>query len=340
MQYSVIIPCYKSSKTIRGVVEDTMQEFEKMGRTPVEFILVDDCSPDGGATVRALRSLVQDYPNVTAIELAANSGQHNAQMAGLNHAKGDYIISMDDDGQTRASQLPYLFAELEKGYDVVYAYYPQKEHSRGRNLGTWFNQWSLRILMGKPKELKISSFWVIRRFVRDYAVRYRSPYTRMSGVFLRVTRNISSVPVQHFKREEGKSGYTLKKLIRLWQNIMAFSVGPLQICAFVGDIVAAAGFLGILSVLIRRLLGIDTALGWSSILVSILFFSGLILMFLGLIGTYLGRIYLVMSDTPQFVVRQIDEQDAAGGSRFSARRADAYETAAGGEEAAPEEVQD
>ena len=158
MQYSVIIPCYKSSKTIRGVVEDTMQEFEKMGRTPVEFILVDDCSPDGGATVRALRSLVQDYPNVTAIELAANSGQHNAQMAGLNHAKGDYIISMDDDGQTRASQLPYLFAELEKGYDVVYAYYPQKEHSRGRNLGTWFNQWSLRILMGKPKELKISSF--------------------------------------------------------------------------------------------------------------------------------------------------------------------------------------
>lgn len=206
MQYSVIIPCYKSSKTIRGVVEDTMQEFEKMGRTPVEFILVDDCSPDGGATVRALRSLVQDYPNVTAIELAANSGQHNAQMAGLNHAKGDYIISMDDDGQTRASQLPYLFAELEKGYDVVYAYYPQKEHSRGRNLGTWFNQWSLRILMGKPKELKISSFWVIRRFVRDYAVRYRSPYTRMSGVFLRVTRNISSVPVQHFKREEGKAG--------------------------------------------------------------------------------------------------------------------------------------
>lgn len=306
MRYSVIIPCYKSSKTIRNVVEETMLEFEKMGCLPVNFVLVDDCSPDGGATVRALRDLVRDYPNVTAIELAANAGQHNAQMAGLNYADGDLIISMDDDGQTRASQLPHLLKELDKGYDVVYAYYPQKEHSRGRNLGTWFNQWTLKLLMGKPKELKISSFWIIRRFVRDYAIRYRSPYTRMSGVFLRVTRNVSCVPVQHFRREEGKSGYTLKKLIKLWTNIMAFSIVPLQICAVVGTAIAAVGFVGIIALLIRGIIGFKSLPGWSSILVSILFFSGLILMFLGLIGSYLGRIYLSMTDTPQFVIRQID----------------------------------
>ncbi len=305
--YSVIIPCYRSSKTIRKVVEETMQEFENRGWGKLEFVLVDDCSPDDGATVRELRGLVRDYPNVRAIELAANSGQHNAQMAGLNYAKGDYIISMDDDGQTRSSQLIYLIEELEKGYDVVYAYYPQKEHSKGRNLGTWFNQWTLRVLMGKPKELKISSFWIIRRFVRDYAIQYKSPYTRMSGVFLRVTRNMSCVPVQHFKRESGKSGYTLKKLIALWGNIMAFSVVPLRIMGILGNVIAVVGFAGIVGVIIHKLFRPATALGWPSVLVSILFFSGLILMFMGLIGEYLGRIYLQVMNYPQYVVRQVDE---------------------------------
>lgn len=309
--YSVIIPCYRSAKTIRKVVEGTMQEFEKMRRGQVEFILVDDCSPDDGATVRELRQLVRDYPNVRAVELAANSGQHNAQMAGLNQAKGDYIISMDDDGQTRASQLPYLFDEMDKGYDVVYAYYPEKKHSKGRNLGTWFNQWTLRVLMGKPKNLQISSFWVIRRFVRDYAVQYQSPYTRMSGVFLRITQNISCVPVQHFSRESGKSGYTFKKLVSLWMNIMAFSVVPLRFAAIAGNVTALIGLAGMIAVILRKLIRPVTALGWPSILVSILFFSGLILMFMGLIGAYLGRIYLQMTNYPQYVVRQVYEQEGS-----------------------------
>ena len=310
MLYSVIIPCYKSSKTIRMVVEETMQEFEKMNRGQVEFILVDDLSPDGGATVRELRRLVSDYPNVTAVELAANSGQHNAQMAGLNHARGDYIISMDDDGQTRASQLPVLLDEIERGYDVVYAYYPNKEHSKGRNLGTRFNQWSLRILMGKPKELQISSFWIIRRFVRDYAVQYKSPYTRMSGVFLRLTQNVSCVPVQHFKRQVGKSGYTLKKLIRLWVNIFGFSIVPLRLASLAGAVISVTGFVGIAIVLIRWFIQPANAIGWSSTFVTILFFSGLILLFMGLIGEYIGRIYLGITNTPQFVVRQIDEHES------------------------------
>ena len=318
MLYTVIIPCYKSSETIRKVVEETMAQFEQMKRGEVEFVLVDDCSPDDGATVRALRSIVRDYPNVKAVELAKNSGQHNAQMAGLNYAEGDFIISMDDDGQTSPTQLPKLLDEMDKGYDIVYAYYPHKEHSGGRNLGSRFNQWSLRILIGKPKDMKTSSFWVIRRFVRDYAVQYRSAYTHIQGVFLRVTRNISCVPVEHFKREVGKSGYTFRKLVGLWANIIGFSIVPLRIATVLGYFFSGVGLIGIIGVIIRKIVRPVTALGWPSVMVSIFFFSGLILLFMGLIGEYIGRIFLGMCNNPQYVVRQIDEHDSVSGPQNEA----------------------
>ena len=307
MLYSVIIPCYKSSRTIRGVVEETMQKFEEMNRGQVEFVLVDDCSPDEGATVRELRHLVEEYPCVRVVELAKNSGQHNAQMAALNYAKGDFIISMDDDGQTSPTQLEKLLDEIQKGYDIVYAYYPHKQHSGGRNLGSKFNQWSMNVLIGKPKDMKTSSFWVIRRFVRDYAIQYRSSYTHIQGVFLRVTRNISSVPVEHFQRQVGQSGYTFKKLVQLWANIIGFSTVPLRLATILGNIFALTGLIGIIAVLIRKIIRPVTAIGWPSLMVSIFFFSGLILIFMGLIGEYIGRIFLGMSNNPQYVVRRIDE---------------------------------
>ena len=228
MLHSVVIPCYKSSQTIRKVVEETMEQFRKMNRGDVEFVLVDDCSPDDGATVRELRSLVKEYPNIRVVELAKNAGQHNASMAGLNYVRGDLIISMDDDGQTSPTQLPKLLDEMDKGYDIVYGYYPKKEHSGFRNLGSRFNQWTTRVLLDKPKDMNTSSFWVIRRFVRDYAIQYRSAYTHLQGVFLRVTRNISCIPIEHFKREVGQSGYTLSKLFKLWANIIGFSIVPLR----------------------------------------------------------------------------------------------------------------
>lgn len=308
MLYSVVIPCYKSSKTIRKVVEETMEEFRKMKAGDLEFVLVDDCSPDQGATVRALRELVRDHGNVRVVELAKNGGQHNATMAGLNFAKGDYIISMDDDGQTSPTQLPRLMAEIEKGYDIVYGYYPHKQHSRFRNLGSRFNQWSTRVLLNKPKDMKTSSFWIIRRFVRDYAVQYRSAYTHLQGVFLRVTRNISCIPVEHFKREVGQSGYTFRKLVQLWANIIGFSIVPLRAATVGGGVFAAVGLIGIIAVIVRKLVRPVTAIGWPSLMVSIFFFSGLILMFMGLIGEYIGRIFLGICNNPQFVVRQIDEQ--------------------------------
>ena len=175
MLYSIIIPCYRSSKTIRKVVELTMKELEAIGKTEYEFVLVDDCSPDGGETMAALMGLVRDYTCVRVVELAKNAGQHNAVIAGLNAAKGDAFIAMDDDMQTHPSQLKFLLEKFEEGtHDIVYGYYPHKKHSKFRNFGSYIHYLSVRILLKKPKDLKTSSFWVIKKFVRDYAIEYKS----------------------------------------------------------------------------------------------------------------------------------------------------------------------
>ena len=227
MLYSIVIPCYNSSRTIRKVVEMTAAEMDKLGRAPYEFVLVDDFSPDGGDTLHELLDLAGEYPFVKVVELARNAGQHNAIMAGLNNASGDAIIAMDDDLQTHPSQLHILLEEFDKGSDIVYGYYPEKKHSLFRNFGSYVNYLSVRILIGKPKDMKTSSFWIIKKFVRDYVIQYKSPYTHLQGLFLRTTRKITSVPIKHFEREYGKSNYTLKKLLHLWSNIMGYSVAEM-----------------------------------------------------------------------------------------------------------------
>ena len=305
MLYSIIIPCYKSARSIREVVEMTSREMTTLNRTPFEFILVDDFSPDGGETVRELRSLADDYDFVKVVELARNAGQHNAVMAGLNVAEGDTLIAMDDDGQTHWSQLTKLFDEFDKGFDIVYGYYPEKKHSGFRNFGSWMNYMSFRILIGKPKDLKTSSFWVIKKFVRDYVVQYKSQYTHLQGLFLRTSRNISSVPVQHFDRTYGQSGYTFKKLVGLWSNVMGFSIVPLRLARNAGIFFSVLSILGAVAIVLKKLLAPTSAIGWYSLMVCICFFSGLIMLFLGLIGEYLGRMYLGITSNPQFVVKEI-----------------------------------
>lgn len=307
MLYSIIIPCYKSSHTIRQVVEETAAELERLGRTPYEFVLVDDFSPDGGETICELKALADEYASVKVIELAQNAGQHNAVMAGLNEASGDALIAMDDDMQTHPSQLHKLFAEFDKGFDIVYGYYENKKHSGFRNFGSWMNYMSFRILIGKPKELKTSSFWIIKKFVRDYVIEYKSQYTHLQGLFLRTTRNISCIPVEHFDRAYGKSGYTFKKLIGLWSNVMGFSIVPLRIARNAGIFFSLLSILGAFAVVLKKLIAPTSAVGWYSMMVCICFFSGLIMLFLGMIGEYLGRMYLGMTNNPQYVIRCVYE---------------------------------
>ncbi len=305
MLYSIIIPCYKSSRSIREVVEGTMEVLEETGRKPYEFVLVDDYSPDGGDTVCALRDLADDYSCIRVVELAQNAGQHNAVMAGLNEASGDTLIAMDDDGQTHPSQLPALFEKFDEGFDIVYGYYPDKKHSAFRNFGSWMNYKAFRVLIGKPKDMKTSSFWVIKKFVRDYVIRYRSQYSHLQGLFLRTTRNIASVPVKHFERTYGKSGYTVRKLIGLWSNVMGYSIVPLRVARNAGVFFSVVSILGAFGIVLKKLIAPTSAVGWYSLMVAICFFSGLIMLFLGLIGEYLGRMYLAQGNNPQYVIRNI-----------------------------------
>ena len=303
MLFSIIIPCYKSSHTIRQVVEETMTEMRRIDRTPYEFVLVDDASPDDGETVCSLRQLAEEYEQVRVVELAQNAGQHNAVMAGLNEVRGDVIICMDDDMQTHPSQLQKMFDEFDKGYDIAYGHYPEKKHSLFRNFGSWMNYTTVRILINKPKDLKTSSFWIIRRFVRDYAVEYRSSFTHLQGIFLRTTRNIVSVPVEHFDRAHGESGYTFRKLVSQRSNLIGFSIVPLRVSRNAGLFFSFISILGALGIALKKIIAPTSAVGWYSMMVAICFFSGLILLSLGLIGEYLGRLYLNHSNNPQFVVR-------------------------------------
>lgn len=304
MLYSVIIPCYKSSQTIEHVVDMTREEMVRLGRGNVEFVLVNDCSPDGGKTIEKLREMAQKHKDVKVIDLAKNSGQHNALMAALRHADGDVIIGMDDDGQTHPSQLGKLFAALDKGYDLVYGYYPNKKHNWFRNLGSRFNDLTVNAMIKKPKDVRTSSYFLVRKFVRDYSIQYKGSYTYLLGLFMRCTQNITSVPIQHFEREAGESGYTLKQLIRLWSSIIGFSVIPLRAASVAGFFFAGVGLLAAVVVFIMKLVIPDMSMGWPSLMCAISFFFGLNFMFLGMIGEYLGRMFLGMNREPQYVIRE------------------------------------
>lgn len=304
MLYSVIIPCYKSDQTIEHVVEETRLEMERLGRGNVEFVLVNDCSPDEGRTIAKLRELAEKHSYVKVINLAKNSGQHNALMAALRHAQGEVIIGMDDDGQTHPSQLGKLFETFDQGYDLVYGYYPEKKHNWFRNLGSRFNDLTINVMLQKPKHVRTSSYFLVRKFVRDYTIEYTGSYTYLLGLFMRCTQNIASVPIKHFEREVGESNYTLKQLIRLWSSIIGFSVIPLRVASIAGFFFAAVGLVAAIVVFMMKLVRPDMSMGWPSLMCAISFFFGLNFLFLGMIGEYLGRMFLGSNKEPQYVIRE------------------------------------
>ncbi len=324
--YSIIIPCYRSSETVGTVVVEAAAAMASMGRDNLEIILVNDASPDEGKTWAKLKELAETLPYTKAIDLAKNVGQHNALMAGLRQAKGDVIISLDDDGQTDPSQLPVLFEKMEEGYDIVYGYYPKKKESLFRRFGSAMNHLSFKIFTGKPGWLHTSSFWIIKKYVRDSVIQYTGIYTHMQGLFLRATASVTCVPVVQRERLAGKSGYSLRKLVGLWSNMLGFSVVPLRIAADLGGVFSAVGILGAVVVIIRKLIHPEMAIGWASTMAAICFFSGVILLFMGLIGEYVGRLYIGQNAAPQYVIREVcgeeDEPRAQNSLRTQTRNSE------------------
>lgn len=302
MLVSVVIPCYYSQATIGKVVELVMAEFEQKENYTCDFVLVNDGSKDG--TYQEIQRLASVYPNVRGVNLMRNFGQHNALMAGLSYADGDYILGMDDDMQTHPSQIFKLIHKIEEGYDLVYGVYPSRKNSWLKNFSSKLNEVTSRIMLNRPKEISSSNFWIITNAVKEEVVKYTSFNPYIDGVFYRVTHNIGNVEVEHFKREQGTSNYTFRKLLNLWLAYWNFSVIPLRISFFLGLFSGAAGVLIAVLVVINKLLHPSVPVGWSSSLcVSVLFFA-LILMVLGIIGEYLGKMILILNNTPQYIVRE------------------------------------
>lgn len=302
MLISIVIPCYYSEKTIKKVVEMTIDEFSKTNRYDCEFVLVNDGSTDG--TYEKIKELAEKYPFVQGVNLLRNFGQHNALMAALHYVRGDYVLGMDDDMQAHPSQIHKLVEKIQEGYDLVYGHYGKKKNSTLKNLSSKLNEVSSRILLGRPKEIVSSNFWIITRKVAEEVIKYDSYNPYIDGIFYRVTHNIGNVEVEHHKREVGTSNYTLKKLIRLWLAYWNYSVIPLRISSVTGGVMAMAGFVAALLTIIRKLVHPGIPVGWASTICVVTVFAGLILMSLGIIGEYLGKIILTLNHTPQFIVRE------------------------------------
>lgn len=300
---SYVIPCYRSEHTLTAVVEEITRTMAALPQHDYEIVLVNDCSPDG--TLNTIRSLVAADPHVQGVDLARNFGQHAALMAGFHQCRGDIIVCLDDDGQTPADEVGKLLDKIEAGYDVVYASYDNKRQAGWRNLGSWVNSKMTEIMLGKPPELVVNSYFAARRFVVDEMLRYEHCYPYVIGLVLRSTKHICNVPVHHRAREEGRSGYTLGKLLGLWMNgFTSFSVKPLRIASYFGTLSAVAGFLYMIYIIINHFTRHTAPLGWASTTALLLLLGGVILLVLGLIGEYVGRIYMCANNAPQYVARE------------------------------------
>lgn len=302
---SYVIPCYRSEHTLPDVVAEITAKMKTLPRYSYEIILVNDCSPDD--TIGTIRRLVAADAHVQGVDLARNFGQHAALMAGFHQCSGDVIVCLDDDGQTPANEVGKLLSKLEEGYDVVYASYGHhKQHSFFHNFGSWLNGKMTEVMLGKPRELSLTSYFAARRFIVDEMLRYEHCFPYVMGLVLRSTKNICNVPVNHRQRQEGRSGYNLGKLLNLWMNgFTSFSIKPLRLATYAGSLTALAGFIYAVIIIIRYFTIHMAPLGWSSTTALLLILGGIILLVMGLVGEYVGRIFMCVNASPQYVERKV-----------------------------------
>jgi undecaprenyl-phosphate 4-deoxy-4-formamido-L-arabinose transferase len=311
MLVSIVIPVYNGAGTIGALVHRLL---EVLHDHDLQVVLVNDGSPDNSDQVcREIQAAHAEA--VTYVRLAKNFGEHNAVMAGLRHARGEYVVIMDDDFQNPPEEVTRLIDHAVQGdYDVVYTYYVRKHHHWFRNLGSRLNGWMAGFMLDKPRDLYLSSFKCLSRFVVREIIKYEGPFPYVDGLALRATRHIGKIEVRHEPRREGHSNYTLRKLVHLWLNMFVnFSVMPLRVSTLMGLLFSAVGFLLGLVVLVEKFLNPGVPIGWSSVIVAVVLFSGVQLILLGLVGEYLGRLFLSTNQTPQFVIREVLDGAAASG---------------------------
>lgn len=307
VQVSFVIPCYRSENTVTAVVEEIEKTMLASPARSYEIILVNDGSPDGVWDV--IQKQCEADGRICGVNLAKNFGQHCALMAGYRQARGEYIVSLDDDGQTPVNQVFSLLQALDEGFDVAFASFEERHRNLLRRWGSNFAQRMTHYMLDVREDFpKGSSFFAMKRFIRDEIIRYEHPYPYIAGLVFRATRNVKMVPMHSRERLSGASGYSLKGLVSLWMNgFTAFSVKPLEFGAVLGFIIALSGFLFALVTIIRKLINPAIPAGWSSVISAIFLIGGVIMIMLGLIGEYIGRIYICLNKSPQYVVKETVE---------------------------------
>ena len=315
---SFVIPCYKSEGSVGLVIGEIGEVMAQRPEFDYEVIAVNDCSPD--STLDVIRAIAESDAHVTAIDLAKNGGRHSALMCGCHYAKGDFIVFTDDDQQCPMDRLwdlldPIIKDESEGGgFDVSIARYPKKTQSAWKNFGSKVNDAVSTWLLGKDPNLKFSNFSAMKRFVKDEVIRYTNPYPYLSGLMISSTKRVCNVDMEERERVIGTGNYSFKKSLSLWTNsFTSFSVKPLRLATFCGFLLAFVGLIFAIYVIVRKILHPVVAVGYSSTMAALLFIGGMIMIMLGLIGEYIGRIYISLNNSPQFVVRDVYGRGEAPG---------------------------
>lgn len=317
---SMVIPVYGSEKVLPELVSRLQATLDQLPNIAgqYEVIFVCDRSPD--QSWQAIQKLAQQFPWVRGILLRMNAGQHNALMAGFAQARGQIIVTMDDDLQHSPTDIPALLEELARGRDLVYARFGQRKHASWKILGSKLNDKVAGYLMNKPKGMYLSPFRAMRASVCRDILHYQGPYVYVDGLLLTVTRNIGSVEVAHHDRFAGDSGYSLKKSISLWLKMAtSFSIVPLRLTSLAGMVFAGLGFMLALLFILQKFTLNQMPDGWSSLMVAILILGGAQLIALGVLGEYLGRVLLTLNGKPQYVIGEtvglLTQPDKPSGSR-------------------------
>ena len=306
---SVCIPCYRSARTLPAVVAEIQREFAAREGYEYRIILVNDGSPDD--TFQVIEGLCAQDKRIIGMNLSRNYGQAHAKMAALQCARGDALVFMDDDGQHPASGIFRLLEAINQGNDVVYASFPRKRHGLHKRFVSYFHNKLSEWNGVNPKGVRRSAFVAWSKFACDAVRQYKSPFPSPPGYLMHVTSNITSVEVEHRKRAAGTSGYTVRKLFRLWMDSFTnFSVVPLRFASFIGALCACGGFVWGAVLVIRKLVRPSVPVGYTSTISVILFVGGVIMLMLGLLGEYIGRIYMTVSGMPQYkVLETINDEE-------------------------------
>ena len=299
---SIVIPVFNSEDCLRALASRIQEELSSVTGS-YEVLLVDDCSEDSSWTV--VDELCLEVAEFRGFRFRKNFGQDNAIMAGLANTTGDIVVIMDDDLQHDPKNIRLLMASLGDKYDVCYGQFSTKRQTRVKNIGSWLNNLVANIVLRKPRALYLSPFKALRGDIVREVIKYQGPYPYIDGLILGVTSKVTQVVLEHQSRYSGKGNYNIRASLRVWLRVLTgFSVAPLRLATVLGLLVSSTGFIFMAIYLVQWQLGIRGPAGWLTVTVAVLVLGGVQLMSLGLIGEYIGRIFVSQNQARQYIIER------------------------------------